>query len=103
MKKGARIDYTIRLMGLPVSWTTLIESFDAPNSFTDIQEKGPYALWHHTHRFLSVEGGTLVVDEVRYAVGWGFLGRIAHRLYTFGELKRIFDYRAQKIGQIFNT
>jgi ligand-binding SRPBCC domain-containing protein len=64
MQEGAEIDYTIRWMGLPLSWRTLIEEYDPPVRFVDVQAKGPYALWHHTHTFQPNENGTLVTDSI---------------------------------------
>lgn len=57
MRKGAQIDYTIRWMGLPMKWRTLITDYAQPMSFVDEQARGPYTLWHHRHEFREVEGG----------------------------------------------
>jgi len=101
MRPGALIDYTIRLMGIRVRWTTLITGFDPGRSFVDEQLKGPYSFWHHTHTFREVPGGTLVRDEVRYALPFGILGSLAHALFVKGRLEEIFRYRARVIGEIF--
>ncbi len=91
MKRGALIDYTIRVLGIPLRWTTLISSYDPPFQFVDEQIKGPYSLWHHTHTFVKVEGGTIIRDEVRYVLPYGFLGRIAHALVVRGRLTEIVE------------
>ncbi len=31
--------------------------------FVDVQTRGPYALWHHTHEFESDESGTIIRDR----------------------------------------
>ena len=46
-------------------------------------------------------GGTLVTDRVDYALPFGFLGVLAHRLFVRRALKRIFDYRQQRLAEIF--
>lgn len=102
MKHGLKIDYTIRLLGMPVRWTSVISDYQPPASFVDRQERGPYAHWHHTHRFRESPEGTLVIDEVRYAIPLGFLGELAHLLFVKRELKRIFDFRAHVIRKFFN-
>jgi ligand-binding SRPBCC domain-containing protein len=101
MEKGAHIQYALRLRGIPLRWLTEIEQWDPPHGFVDTQIKGPYRLWHHTHTFSLVEGGTNIVDVVQYALPFGLLGRIVHRLQVAGDVARIFDYRQQQIKVLF--
>ena len=103
MKPGAQIEYSIRVRGIPVRWKTTIETWDAPRSFTDTQTKGPYSLWHHTHRFREHDGGTWMEDVVKYALPFGILGQFAHWLMVRRDVETIFDYRATKIGELFGT
>ncbi len=102
MREGTVIDYVVHIAGLPVRWTTLITHYDPPNKFVDIQFKGPYSYWHHTHSFISKDGGTLVVDEVRYAMPLGVPGGIVHGLFVRRQLKNIFDFRSKAITRIFS-
>jgi ligand-binding SRPBCC domain-containing protein len=44
MKKGAHIQYALRLRGIPLRWLTEIEQWDPPHGFVDVQLKGPYRL-----------------------------------------------------------
>lgn len=97
MRTGARIDYTLRLLGLPLSWRTVITEFEPGRRFVDEQERGPYRLWRHLHEFEPVEGGTLVRDTVDYEVPLGPLGELARRLYVARTLEHIFDHRAATI------
>lgn len=97
MKAGAIIEYRLRFHGVPVRWRTVIESWDPPCRFTDVQQRGPFALWHHTHTFESVEGGTLARDRVRYRVGFGPLGDAANALFVGRDLARIFNFRRTSV------
>lgn len=104
MSKGRLIDYTIRLMGLPVRWRTLISHYDPPRSFVDEQLRGPYSFWHHEHRFEALDDGTLIVDRVRYALPLltaGPLGEALHALYIRPTLEQIFDYRRDVFANLF--
>lgn len=101
MKEGAVIDYTIRVAGLPLRWTTLITLYEPPHRFVDLQLRGPYAYWHHTHTFTETPGGTLLTDEVRYALPFGILGMIARELAVRGQLEHIFRERSYVIESIF--
>ncbi len=100
MKAGTVLDYTIRILGLPIRWTTLISSYDPPNGFSDVALRGPYSFWHHTHTFERAAQGTTMTDEVHYALPFGFLGRIVHALWVRRQLNYIFDYRANVIGKL---
>ena len=101
MKEGAVIDYRIKISGLPMRWTSLIKKYDPPNMFIDEQTRGPYALWHHKHLFEENTSGTLVKDEVDYAVPYGLLGRLAHFLFVKRQLNKIFSYRKKIIEDYF--
>ncbi len=100
MHPGAVLDYTIRLFGVTVRWTTLVSTYDPPARFSDVALKGPYRFWHHTHTFEETSDGTLMTDVVRYALPFGPLGRLTHCLLVKRQLKNIFDYRAAKVAQM---
>ncbi len=101
MHEGARIDYSIRLMGLPVRWTTLITLYDPPRMFIDEQVRGPYRIWHHRHEFREHPLGTAMSDEVRYAISFGLFGELARMIYVRGQIEAIFDARRAAISEIF--
>jgi ligand-binding SRPBCC domain-containing protein len=101
MRPGALIVYRLRWGWLPLRWVTEIEEWQPPFRFADVQLRGPYALWHHTHSFEPHDGGTLMRDRVRYALPLGPLGRLAHRLFVRRDLEAIFDYRAKKVNEVF--
>jgi ligand-binding SRPBCC domain-containing protein len=101
MEPGALLDYTLKLHGVPIRWTTRIETWSPPTGFRDTQLKGPYALWEHTHVFEDDgAGGTVIHDHVRYSLPLGPLGAIAHRLFVRRDLRRIFDYRAEAFSRL---
>jgi len=100
MGVGTLIEYRLRLHGVPVRWRTRIETWEPPRRFVDVQIKGPYSLWEHTHTF--EEDGpeaTIIRDRVRYSIPFGPLGRIADRLLVQRDLKQIFDYRRDAVAR----
>lgn len=97
MREGATIAYKLRVHGIPFHWLTEIERWDPPFEFLDVQVKGPYQMWRHTHRFFEVDGGTRIVDIVDYALPLGPFGRAAHQLLVARDLSAIFDYRQRRI------
>lgn len=100
MEPGTLIDYRIVLSGVPLKWRTRIETFEPPYRFTDVQLRGPYRLWRHTHEFHEHEGGTLMLDRVDYQLPLGPLGSLAHRLFVQRQLRQIFDFRYETIERL---
>jgi len=98
---GTLLRYRLSWHGLPVSWSTRIARWDPPFRFVDVQLSGPYRLWHHTHRFESHDGGTRMTDVVRYRLPFGPIGRAVHALKVRRDVAAIFDYRFQRIAELF--
>jgi hypothetical protein len=103
MGNGTTIRYRLRLRGLRMRWKSRIDSWDPPRSFVDSQIRGPYALWHHSHEFTPHEGGTLVVDRVRYRLPLGTLGDLVAGSTVGRDLKRIFAYRYEVVEALFGA
>ena len=102
MAQGALFDYTVRpLFGIPLPWRTEIRDYAPPNRFRDVQLRGPYRRWEHTHTFVPVGTGTRLDDRVEYELPLGALGRIAHHWVVQPELERVFSHRARAIADIF--
>lgn len=102
MYSGLLIDYTVKpLLGIPLPWQTEILEVDEFKSFVDNQNKGPYKLWHHTHLFEKIEGGVKMTDIVKYELPLGFLGTIAHGVFVKNKLEHIFNYRFNKVEELF--
>jgi len=101
---GQRITYTVKpLLGIPLTWVTLIEQVHAPNRFVDTQLKGPYKRWWHLHTFEEVPGGVLMRDRVEYELPLGFLGDLAHGIFVKRRLEHIFAYRFTTLEKLFGT
>lgn len=101
LRPGTLIEYRLRLHRVPLRWLTRIEVWEPGCRFVDVQVRGPYALWHHTHDFEpGTRGGTVIRDTVRYALPLGPLGAIAHRAFVRRDVERIFDFRRRAIERI---
>jgi ligand-binding SRPBCC domain-containing protein len=100
IRTGAIIEYKLSWRGIPIAWTTEIRKWNPPYEFVDTQIRGPYQLWHHTHKFEEVEGGTMMTDVVWYKVPGGPLGEIVHSMQVKRDVRKIFDYRYHRIGTL---
>ena len=100
IQEGTLIDYRIALFGIPMEWKTRIERFEVDTMFVDQQIQGPYQLWHHTHTFEDVPGGTMMRDIVDYRLPFGPIGLIAHAIFVRRTLQRIFKYRYDSLDRL---
>lgn len=104
MRPGALIDYRLSLRGIPLRWQTEITEWQPPLRFADIQRRGPYAEWVHSHTFEEQDEGTLVHDTVRYRLwGPGIVTRLVNRLLVAPDTTRIFAFRHQALEKAFGA
>jgi len=101
MAVGTEIEYRVRWRGVPVRWLTEILEWQPPVRFVDLQLRGPYAYWHHTHMFETEGSGTCIRDVVRYRLPLGILGTAMHNLTVRRDLQAVFDYRERRVDEFF--
>jgi ligand-binding SRPBCC domain-containing protein len=100
LREGDRIEYALRIFGLPMRWASRIVIWRDGEVFADLQERGPYRYWMHTHSFRSVEGGVEMRDVVEYELPLGLLGRLVAGALVAKTLDRIFAFRAKVIHDL---
>jgi len=96
---NTQLDYTIRWMGLPIKWRTLIIDWSPPRQFIDLQIRGPYSLWHHQHTFTPSADGVICTDRVIYQLPVPLIRRVAHTLIVSRQLLEIFRFRRKVIAE----
>ncbi len=102
MRSGMILKYRVRpLPGFRTTWVTEITHVQAPQFFVDEQRAGPYKLWHHQHHFREIPGGVEMDDEVNYALPFGWLGQLFHKPVVKRELRKIFEFRHNKLRELF--
>jgi ligand-binding SRPBCC domain-containing protein len=99
--EGSRIEYRIRWAIFRLRWVTRITSWRPTAEFQDVQERGPYKTWIHTHRFNTSGSAVIMEDHVEYALPFGLLGSLVHALSVRRQLQKIFDYRRHAIARFF--
>ena len=99
MSPGTRIDYRLRVHGIPLRWQSEITEWNPPHAFADEQRRGPYRLWRHIHTFDETENGVIVGDSVEYAV-WG--DGLVNKFFVRPDIEKIFAYRSKQLDQIFS-
>lgn len=101
MGVGTLIDYRIKLHRLPMRWRTEITRWEPDDAFEDIQLRGPYRKWVHTHEFSDCEGGTLCTDRVDYAPPLRLVAGLINKVAVQGKVQTIFEYRQSKMRELF--
>lgn len=102
MYPGMLIRYKVSpLAGIPMNWVTEITSVKKFEYFIDEQRFGPYALWHHEHRFQEISGGVLMTDRLHYAIPFGPIGRMMNNIMISKRIDHIFEFRQSIIDEIF--
>lgn len=99
MVVGTRIDYKLKLRGIPVRWQSEITEWDPPHAFADEQRRGPYRIWRHKHTFDETAEGIVVGDSVEYAV-WS--GALVDKFFVRPDIEQIFAYRTEQLAEIFH-
>jgi ligand-binding SRPBCC domain-containing protein len=94
------------LVHIRLSWEALIDDFVWNESFSDVQLRGPFKFWRHTHTIRpgspahDPQPGVTIHDEVLYELPLGPLSQLADKLFVRPQLKRIFAYRQQRTAEL---
>ncbi len=102
--QGQLIIYKINIAKwFSMKWVTEITHVQNGSYFVDEQRFGPYKFWHHLHKFKPSNEGVVIEDEVCYKIPFGFVGKIAHKLFVKKMLHRIFKYRFAKLKLLYQS
>lgn len=101
MRAGTRIDYRLRVRGIPLRWSSEITEWEPTRFFAYEQRRGPYRMWRHEHAFAPLPGGgTRTTDRVLWSLAGGAAAR---RLWVEPHLRRIFASRNRGLRERFGT
>ncbi len=91
---GARKVFEIRQGPLSLTWEALHRNCVEGRQFEDVQMRGPFTEWVHTHRFEpeSPERSRLE-DVIHYRLPLGMAGQLAGGALTERKLQRMFAWR----------
>ncbi len=86
-----------------VTWVARITEFSWNSHFCDEQVSGPFARFRHCHGTLAEtrgnQVGTLVTDDIEYALPYGFIGRLGNPLVR-RQLEQSFAQRQVRLPQM---
>lgn len=95
IRDGATVVLEIGYTPLKIRWVARHKNFVEGRQFTDVQEKGPFAFWEHTHTVIpDGHSACFLIDHVEYELPFGIFGRLALPLVR-RKLEALFAWRHQ--------
>lgn len=86
--------------GIKQNLTVRITEFDFPNRFVDEMEKGAFKRFYHVHEFIEKPNGTLMLDTFDYTSPFGFMGKVADRLFLEQYMREFLVTRNRYIKKV---
>ena len=94
IEEGTEVRLRVHVGPFSLPWVARIEQVVPGRMFRDVQVRGPFALWEHTHSMeRAAPGACWLIDRVVYAPPFGVLGRWFGGRLVRARLERMFAYR----------
>lgn len=100
VRAGSRVIFRLSVGVFGVTWDGTIAEYVDQKYFRDVQDKGPFGAWSHTHTFVAESDGTRVIDRVEYEPPFGSIGKLLNPILVRPALAYLFAYRAKKTREI---
>jgi ligand-binding SRPBCC domain-containing protein len=97
---GEEVTWRARHLGIWWTMTSRVTELDRPRRFVDEQVRGPFARFHHEHRFVAGDGAhTEMTDVVTFTAPAGPIGVAAEALV----LRRLLTALIEERGRYLKT
>ena len=103
---GSRITLSFkpfRFSPVRMRWEAEITEFTWNSHFRDVQIRGPFAAWSHSHHMRSIDRAgvdiTLLVDQIEYELPFGPVGKLT-RSFVEKQLRNVFDFRQKRLVEL---
>ncbi len=95
LQPGSEVELKTKLGPLSIRWLARHELYHPPRLFSDIQVSGPFAYWHHAHRFETGADpeSSRMCDTVDYRLPGGAIGAVLGAGKALRTLDAMFAYR----------
>lgn len=102
LENGALVILRVGVGPVRLRWISRISNVIPGRQFRDVQIRGPFALWEHTHRMVpDGESACWLEDWVLYTLPFGFPGRLFGDWLVRRKLNRLFEYRHRRALEAF--
>lgn len=96
LKRGVSLRYAMYVGPLRFDWIGEIVEHEPPRRFVDVQKKGPFRKYVHTHLFEAIEDGTRLTDTIEYELPLGPLAELADRIQFQSRLAEMLEHGQQE-------
>ena len=98
--KCETVTWRARILGIPVTHTSLIDEYDRPTYFRDVMVQGAFKSYQHQHYLEQAGDLTVMRDVVTMFAPLGPLGRIAETIYIKSFLTKILTSRNEVLKRV---
>lgn len=85
------------MLHLHESW---ISGFEPPRFFQDTMVRGRFTFFQHDHRLSKTAEGTLLEDEVRFSLPFGWAGALVGRMILVVSIERLMRRRLLRLKRL---
>ncbi|MFT5527483.1 MAG: hypothetical protein ACI9HK_005465 [Pirellulaceae bacterium] len=98
IRDGDITELEVKIGPFWVAWVAEHRDYVAGHSFVDVQLKGPFAHWEHTHSVLRTDQQQRCIwqDRIEYRVPGGMFGRLVAKSNILNKLRAMFAYRHRR-------
>ena len=100
VRAGSCVIFRLAVGPFGVTWDGTIAEHVDQRYFRDVQQRGPFGAWSHTHSFSAEAGETRVTDRVEYEPPFGLIGKLLEPFVVRPSLAFMFNYRAKKTREL---
>lgn len=94
IEDGSVAEFRVPMGPLKRRWVAEHRGFIPGRQFQDVQLRGPFAEWRHTHTTEpDKNGASRLIDEIEFRLPFGFAGRMLGAGFAQRQLRRVFQYR----------
>ena len=99
IQQGETVTWKAKHLGKTRFHKSRITVMQSPVHFIDEMVEGDFKSFEHSHHFMKIENGTIMIDLLRYEVPYGLVGRLVDRFYLFRYLTKLMENRNLYIKQ----
>ncbi len=94
LEDGSRVVIRTKIGLVPMTWLIEHRDYRDEKQFCDIQIKGPFKHWEHTHTFVPDGPNACFLEEnVKFLLPMGTLGEVLGNEFVIRRLENLFEYR----------